>query len=80
MLMTPFAIFFLRQFFLGISSEVEEAALIDGAGRWCSSAADHPDVTAPLATLAILTYITAWHEYMWPLVTVTRTCACSPSH
>ena len=33
MLMTPFAVFFLRQFFLGISSEVEEAALIDGAGQ-----------------------------------------------
>jgi hypothetical protein len=27
---------------------------------------------APLATLAVLTYITAWHEYMWPLVTATR--------
>src|SRR4051812_6457020 len=33
-LMTPFAVFFLRQFFLGISREVEEAALLDGAGRW----------------------------------------------
>ena len=33
-LMTPFAVFFLRQFFLGISKEVEEAALLDGAGRW----------------------------------------------
>ena len=31
--MTPFAIFFLRQFFLGISREVEEAATIDGAGH-----------------------------------------------
>ena len=30
-LMTPFAVFFLRQFFLGINREVEEAALIDGA-------------------------------------------------
>src|SRR5690242_13514494 len=33
MLMTPFAVFFLRQFFLGISKEVEEAALIDGASK-----------------------------------------------
>src|SRR6266545_6298844 len=31
--MTPFAIFFLRQFFLGISRELEEAAMIDGAGH-----------------------------------------------
>ena len=29
--MTPFAIFFLRQFFLGMSREVEEAAMLDGA-------------------------------------------------
>ena len=33
-LMTPFSIFFLRQFFLGISKEIEEAAKIDGAGHW----------------------------------------------
>ena len=33
-LMTPFAIFFLRQFFLGISREIEESAALDGAGPW----------------------------------------------
>ena len=36
-LMTPFAIFFPRQFFLGINKEIEEAAKIDGAGHWRSS-------------------------------------------
>jgi len=69
-LMTPFAVFFLRQFFLGISKEVEEAALLDGAGRWkIFFQLILPMAAAPLATLAVLTYITAWHEYMWPLVT-----------
>ena len=69
-LMTPFAVFFLRQFFLGISKEVEEAALLDGAGRWkIFRQLIMPMMAAPLATLAVLTYITAWHEYMWPLVT-----------
>jgi multiple sugar transport system permease protein len=69
-LMTPFAIFFLRQFFLGISKEVEEAALLDGAGRWkIFRQLILPMSAAPLTTLAVLTYITAWHEYMWPLVT-----------
>jgi multiple sugar transport system permease protein len=69
-LMTPFAVFFLRQFFLGISTEVEEAALLDGAGRWkIFRQLILPMMAAPLATLAVLTYITAWHEYMWPLVT-----------
>jgi multiple sugar transport system permease protein len=69
-LMTPFAVFFLRQFFLGISKEVEEAALLDGASRWkIFRQLIVPMSAAPLATLAVLTYITAWHEYMWPLVT-----------
>jgi multiple sugar transport system permease protein len=69
-LMTPFAVFFLRQFFLGISKEVEEAALLDGAGRWkIFRQLILPMSAAPLATLAVLTYIAAWHEYMWPLVT-----------
>jgi len=68
-LMTPFAVFFLRQFFLGISREVEEAALLDGAGRWkIFRQLILPMSAAPLVTLAVLTYITAWHEYMWPLV------------
>jgi multiple sugar transport system permease protein len=69
-LMTPFAVFFLRQFFLGISKEVEEAALLDGAGRWkIFRQLIIPMSAAPLITLAVLTYITAWQEYMWPLVT-----------
>jgi multiple sugar transport system permease protein len=69
-LMTPFAVFFLRQFFLGISREIEEAALLDGAGRWrIFRQLILPMSAAPLTTLAVLTYITAWNEYMWPLVT-----------
>jgi multiple sugar transport system permease protein len=68
-LMTPFAVFFLRQFFLGISKEVEEAAVLDGASRWrIFRQLILPISIAPLTTLAVLTYITAWKEYMWPLV------------
>ncbi len=69
MLMTPFAIFFLRQFFLGISSEVEEAALIDGASKVrVFFRLIVPMSIAPLSTLGILTYITSWNEYFWPLM------------
>ena len=58
-LMTPFAVFFLRQFFLGISREVEEAALLDGASRWkIFRQLILPMSAAPLTTLAVLTYIT----------------------
>lgn len=67
--MTPFAVFFLRQFFLGIPEEIEEAALIDGAGRVrCFLRIIVPMSTAPITTLAVLTYITSWNEYLWPLL------------
>jgi multiple sugar transport system permease protein len=69
MLMTPFAVFFLRQFFLGISHEVEEAALVEGASKVrVFFRLILPMSAAPLATLAILTYISAWNEYFWALM------------
>ncbi|HWM36436.1 MAG TPA: carbohydrate ABC transporter permease [Streptomyces sp.] len=69
MFMTPFAVFFLRQFFLNVSHEVEEAALIDGAGRVrVFFQVMLPMSAAPVATLGILTYITAWNDYFWPLM------------
>lgn len=68
-LMTPFAIFFLRQFFLGISTEIEEAAKLDGAGHLrIFFRLIVPMSVAPLATLAILTYINTWNDYFWPLL------------
>lgn len=67
--MTPFAVFFLRQFFLGISREVEEAAIIDGASHLrIFFRIIMPMSSAPVATLAILTFINAWNEYFWPLL------------
>ena len=69
MLMTPFAVFFLRQFFLGISHEVEEAALVEGASKVrVFFRLILPMSAAPIATLAILTYISAWNEYFWALM------------
>ncbi|RKN05555.1 carbohydrate ABC transporter permease [Streptomyces radicis] len=65
--MTPFAVFFLRQFFLGINRELEEAAMIDGAGHFrIFFRIILPMSTAPMITLAILTFINAWNEYFWP--------------
>jgi multiple sugar transport system permease protein len=69
MLMTPFAVFFLRQFFLGIPREVEEAALVEGASKVrVFFRLIIPMSTAPIATLSILTYITSWNDYFWPLM------------
>src|SRR5215218_4696802 len=67
--MTPFAIFFLRQFFLGISKEIEEAAKLDGAGHWLIFfRIILPMSWAPIITLFILTFINQWNEYFWPLL------------
>ena len=68
-LMTPFAVFFMRQFFLGLNKDLEEAAIIDGATRiglfWRIAL---PLVKGPILTLAILTFIGSWNEYLWPLL------------
>jgi multiple sugar transport system permease protein len=69
LLMTPFAVFFLRQFFLSLPKELEEAARLDGASPfgifWRIVL---PISQTPLATLAILTTITMWNEYFWPFL------------
>jgi len=68
-LMSPFAVFFLRQFFLGINRELEEAASLDGASKfgifWRIII---PISGPPLATLAILTFVSTWNTYLWPFL------------
>jgi multiple sugar transport system permease protein len=69
LLMTPFAVFFLRQFFLSIPREVEEAAIIDGAGRWGVFWRDIvPMSRGPLITIALTTSVWAWKDFLWPLL------------
>jgi multiple sugar transport system permease protein len=68
-LMTPFAVFFMRQFFLSLNKDLEEAALLDGSTLfgvfWRISL---PLMRGPLLTLALLTFIGAWNEYLWPFL------------
>ncbi|WP_037676587.1 carbohydrate ABC transporter permease [Streptomyces griseus] len=69
MFMTPFAVFFLRQFFMNVPREVEEAALLDGAGKIrIFFRVMLPMASTPVLTLGVLTYITAWNDYFWPLM------------
>jgi multiple sugar transport system permease protein len=69
LLMTPYAVFFLRQFFLGINREVEEASRIDGASVWTSFLrVVLPMMVPALTTLAIITLIATWNTYLWPLI------------
>lgn len=65
-----FGVFFMRQFFLGIPVELEEAAYVDGASRlrtWWSVIM--PLAGPAVATLGIITFLGIWNDYLWPLVT-----------
>lgn len=69
LLMTPFAVFFLRQFFLSINKELEEAAFLDGAGKVRTFVQlVLPISQTALATLALSTFIAGWNDYLWPLL------------
>jgi multiple sugar transport system permease protein len=68
-LFSAFGIFFLRQFMLGLSNEIEQAARIDGLGPiGLLFRISIPMTSGPLITLALLTFINAWNDYFWPLL------------
>jgi multiple sugar transport system permease protein len=68
-LMTPFAVFFLRQFFLSINHELEEAAKLDGAGIPLIFLRVIMPLSVPaLSTLAILQFLANWNDYLWPFL------------
>ncbi|WP_230206011.1 carbohydrate ABC transporter permease [Actinomyces urinae] len=68
---TAFGTFLLRQFFLTLPDELEEAARIDGAGRWTSfSRIILPLAKPALGTLAVFTFIGYWNSFLWPLLIV----------
>ena len=66
-LMQGFSVFFLRQFFLSIPRDLEEAALLDGASYfYIFTHVVLPLSVTPLATVAMLTGINMWNEFFWP--------------
>jgi multiple sugar transport system permease protein len=68
-LMTPFAVFFLRQMFLSTPRELEESALIDGACYFTIFfRIVLPVHRSALATLSILAAINAWNDFFWPFL------------
>ncbi|HEX2142162.1 MAG TPA: carbohydrate ABC transporter permease [Candidatus Limnocylindria bacterium] len=63
-----FGVFFLRQFFLSLPKELEEAAIIDGAGKFRVFWQVIIPLSKPaLATLALLSFLTNWNDFLWPL-------------
>lgn len=71
-LVSAFGIFLMRQHFLSIPRDLEEAALLDGAGRlriWWSILM--PLSGPAVATLAIFAFLFAWNDFLWPLIITT---------
>ena len=63
-----FGVFFLRQFFLALPEELEEAALLDGANRFQIFARIVLPLSKPaLATLALLSFLTNYNDFLWPI-------------
>lgn len=66
-----FGVFLMRQFFVSIPREVEEAARIDGANSLQILVyVLLPFLTAPMATLALFQFMASWNNYVWPLFVV----------
>jgi multiple sugar transport system permease protein len=65
----PFGVFLMRQFFQSLPDELMHAARVDGAGEWRIFRSIMLPLCKPaLATLGILTFLTSWNMFLWPLV------------
>jgi len=68
-----FGVFLLRQFFVTMPREIEDAALIDGAGPWQVFSRIIIPLSQPvLAALAIFAFRSAWNDFLWPLIAVNK--------
>jgi multiple sugar transport system permease protein len=69
---TIYGVFLVRQFMISIPDDLIAAARIDGASEWQIYWSVILPVARPvLATLAIFTFMSAWNDFMWPLVILT---------
>jgi multiple sugar transport system permease protein len=72
-LATAFGIFFLRQIFQTVPVELEEAARVDGTSRLGVLFKIVLPLSMPaLSTLAALTILTSWNDFLWPLIVITN--------
>jgi multiple sugar transport system permease protein len=68
----PFGVFLMRQFLQSIPDDLLEAARVDGAGEWRIFFRIVLPLCRPaLATLGILTFLSSWNNFLWPLVIAT---------
>jgi multiple sugar transport system permease protein len=74
-----FGVFFMRQFFLSLPVELEEAAYVDGAGRLRTFFSIALPMAGPaLATLAVITFLAFWNDYLWPVIICQNNCTLPP--
>ena len=65
---SAFGVFFMRQFFLSIPKELEEAARLDGAGTFTTLFRIVLPLAKPaLVTLGVLSFLGSWNEFIWPV-------------
>jgi multiple sugar transport system permease protein len=68
-IVTAFGVFLLRQFFLTIPREIEDAAIIDGCGPWNLYWRIIMPLAVPgLAALGVLTFVNSYNMFVWPLI------------
>ena len=68
---TAYGTFLMRQFFLSVPREIEEAALLDGASRYEILRRIFVPASVPaLATLGTFAFLYAWNSFFWPLVII----------
>ena len=68
-----FGVFFMNQFFQTIPRELEEAGMIDGATQFQVFLRVVLPLAKPaLATLAVITFLASWNDFLWPLLVLQR--------
>lgn len=68
---SAFSIYLFYTFFIGLPKEIEEAARIDGAGVWRTYSRIVVPMSKPVfATVAILTFLTIWGSFLWPVMMI----------
>jgi multiple sugar transport system permease protein len=68
-----FGVFLMRQFFLAIPRDLEDAARMDGAGIFTIFARIAlPQVQPALAALGLFTFLASWNAFTWPLIVISR--------
>ena len=69
MVVSAFGVFFMRQAMTGIPKEIEEAAILDGAGHFRIFSRIAIPLTIPaLSALCILAFMSVWNAFLWPLI------------